>query len=153
MEEKDIENIKKELEEQKKLAEDYLNKWKRERADFINFKRDECERIQGAVEMTEKDIVKDFLPILDNLNLLEKHNSDKIEGISNLKKQAFAFLEKMGVKEIEALDKEFNPHLHEAVQMIEGEFEVPTVVEELQKGYIMNDKIIRAAKVKVARKK
>jgi len=151
MEEENAEKIKKERDECKKLAEDYLAGWKRERADFINFKRDESERIQKSVKLSEKEIVKNFLLILDSLYLLEKH-SKNIEGFSNVNKQISAFLDSMKVKEIDCLNKEFDPNLHEAVEVIEGKEEIPIVVEIVQKGYIMDNMVVRPVKVKIANK-
>jgi molecular chaperone GrpE len=160
-EEKDKENPsvdgKKELEECEKQKEDYLAGWKRERADFLNFKRDESERIQRIVQSSESDILKTFLPIIDNMHLLEKHipkdaDDSWLKGFKNIQEQIAKFLEKSEIKEIDCINKEFDPNLHEAVEVIAGEQENPTVVEEVQKGYIMKGKVLRPAKVKVANK-
>jgi molecular chaperone GrpE len=160
-EEKEKENPsadgKKELEECKKQKEDYLAGWKRERADFLNFKRNESERIQKAIQSSEGDILKTFLPIIDNMHLLEKHipkDADEswLKGFKNIQNQVANFLEMSEIKEIDCINKEFDPNLHEAVEIVAGEQENPTVVEEVQKGYIMNERVIRPAKVKVAHK-
>ena len=148
-------DIAKELGECKKLAQDYLAGWKRERADFLNFKKDESERIQKAIQLSEVDIIKTFLPVIDNLHLLGKHvpkEVDKcwLDGFKNIQEQIAKFLEKSGVKEIECVDKEFDPNIHEAVEHIEKEgLKSGLIAEVLQKGYILNNKIIRPSKVKV----
>jgi molecular chaperone GrpE len=160
-EEKEKENLsvdgKKELEECQKQKEDYLAGWKRERADFLNFKRDESERIQKAIQSSEGDILKTFLPIIDNMHLLEKHipkdaDDSWLKGFKNIQEQIKRFFEMSEIKEIDCINKEFDPNLHEAVEIIPGEQENPTIVEEVQKGYIMNERVIRPAKVKVANK-
>lgn len=148
--ERDPASLEEKLKSCRELAEEYLAGWKRERADLINFKRGETERIQKSVESAKKDIIKDFLSVLDSFYLLEKYNASEIEGFANVKKQITSFLDSFNLKEIECLGQEFDPNIHEAVEIIEGETQNPVIVEEIQKGYIINDKVIRPSKVKVA---
>jgi len=133
-----------ELEELKKKSEEYLNGWKRERADFINYKKDEIERIGQLVKYANEEIILNLLPVLDNLCLAANHVKDP--GVLQIQKQLEDFLAKEGIKPIEVLGKKFDPVIMEAV---DGDGEV--VSEEVQKGYTMHEKLIRPAKVRVTK--
>ena len=130
--------------EEPKLSkeEEYLNGWKRERADFINYKKDEMERIGTLLKYANEEIILKLLPVLDNLSLAVNHIKDN--GLEQIKKQLEDFLQKEGIEPIEVIGKQFNPNTMEAV---EGDGE--TVSEEIQRGYTLNGKIIRVAKVKL----
>lgn len=131
-------------EELKKKCEEYLNGWKRERADFLNYKKEEMERIAQLVKYANEELILKFLPVLDNMCLATEHIKD--EGVTQIKKQFEDFLEKQGIEHIEVLGKPFDPATMEAV---EGEGE--TVLEEIQRGYTMHGKVIRPAKVKTTK--
>jgi len=131
-----------EIEEFKKKSEEYLNGWKRERADFINYKKDEMERIGQLVKYANEEIILKILPILDNLALAAQHIKDP--GVEQIKKQLEDFLAKEGIKPIEVVGKTFDPATMESVG---GDGE--EVSEEIQKGYMMHEKLIRVAKVKL----
>jgi molecular chaperone GrpE len=139
----------KELEELKTKCDEYLNGWKRERADFLNYKKEEMERIQQLVKYANEEIILKLLPVLDNLCLAAQHISDP--GINQIKKQLEDFLRKEGIEEIETLGKTFDPNVMDAVDEVESEEKSDTVVEEVQKGYTMHGKIIRPAKVKISK--
>ncbi|OGZ26744.1 MAG: nucleotide exchange factor GrpE [Candidatus Nealsonbacteria bacterium RIFOXYB1_FULL_40_15] len=149
----DKEDLKKELEECQKLKEEYLLGWKRERADFINFKKDEASRIERAVERTEEDIIEELLPVLDSIYLAEGVNPEDpcLEGVVKIKEMALNFFKKAGVEEIECLGKEFDPYCHEAVQMVDKPEEKDKIIEVIKRGYVFNGKVLRPAKVKVAK--
>jgi len=133
-----------ELGELKKKSEEYLNGWKRERADFINYKKDEMERIGQLVKYANEEIILNLLPVLDNLRLAANHVKDP--GVLQIQKQLEDFLAKEGIKPIEVVGKPFDPATMEAV---DGDGEV--VSEEVQKGYTMHEKLIRPAKVKISK--
>lgn len=155
---KEIDELKKKLEETEKLKQEYLAGWQRARAELINYKREEMERIGGLIEIAKETLIFDFLPILDNFDAAEKFLSEKekenqnIKGLLQIKHQILEFLKKNGVEEIKSVGEKFNPVFHEVVGEIEtDEFETGTIVEEIQKGYKIKDKILRPAKVKVAK--
>ena len=139
-----------EIEELKKKTEEYLNGWKRERADFLNYKKSEMERIGELVKYANEEIILKILPILDNIYLAEAHlpedlaKTSWIEGFKAIKGQLCDFLAKEGISAIKTIGEKFDPNLMESVG---GEGE--TVVEEVQKGYTMHGKLIRPAKVKI----
>ena len=148
----EIDEVKKQLEGAKAKCEEYLNGWKRERADFLNYKKDEMERIGQLAKYANTEIILKIIPILDNIYLAETHvpeelkNHKWIEGFNQIKNQLCDFLAKEGIEAIETVGKKFDPTVMEAV---EGDGD--TVVEEVQRGYTMHGKIIRVAKVKISR--
>lgn len=158
MDKKEIEKIKKELQGCKKEKEEYLSGWKRERADFLNFKKDESERLKSVCNFLKKEIILDFLTILDDLKIAEEKipqelkNNEWIKGILSLKIQMQSFLKRQGVEEIDSFKKEFDPNFHEAMEQIEKkDFESGIVVEEIKKGYTLGGAVVRPAKVKISK--
>ena len=163
----DMEKLQKDLEDCKAKCEEYLNGWKRERADFINYKKEEMERISQMIKYANEELILKILPILDNIYLAESHVPESfgaaldkeseeakwIEGFLQIKKQLSDFLQKEGIEPIEVLGKKFDPNLMEAVgEASNTQHLTPnTIVEEVQRGYTMHGKVIRPAKVKVAK--
>ena len=130
----------------------------RSQAELINYKRRKDEETNRIIKYAEEDILKGFLPILDNFeraismddNNLEDEVSKFLEGFKLMYKQIKDLLEKFEVKEIDCLGKEFDPALEQAVVMDHDETKesgVVTVV--LQKGYMYKDRVLRTAMVKV----
>lgn len=146
-----------EKEKEKKLSEKYLNHWKRERADFLNYKKEERERLNKAIQYNNEELILELLLILDNIYIAENSlpkdlkNNSWVQGVLNIKMQILDFVKKQGVKEIESLGKQFNPDFHEAVGEVKSDIKPGVIVEEIKKGYLLNSKVIRPAVVKVAK--
>jgi len=143
------------LEECQKQRDEYLAGWQRARADLLNYKKEEMERFEQVLKFAGEEFVLKVLPILDNFNLIEKKlpedlkEEENIKGVLQLKKQIEDFLKSQGVEEIKCGEK-FDPNFQEAVETIEKEEgESGTILEEIQKGYTINGRILRPAKVKV----
>lgn len=145
----------KELEDKIKNLEEALL---RSQAELINYKRRKDEETNRIIKYAEEDILKGFLPILDNFERaigmdddnLEDEVSKFLEGFKLMYKQIKDLLEKFEVKEIDCLGKEFDPALEQAVVIDHDETKesgVVTVV--LQKGYMYKDRVLRTAMVKV----
>lgn len=151
----DIEGLKNQLEKCKNSCEEYLNGWKRERADFLNYKKDEMERIGEFTKYANEETILKILPILDSIYLAEAHVPEDlkkhpwIEGFELIKGQLCDFLAKEGIETIPTIGLKFDPNLMESVGESEGPGEPGTVTEETQKGYKMHGKLIRPAKVKL----
>lgn len=123
-------------------------------AEFDNFKK-RTEREKASVaEFAKAGLIKQLLPILDNIDRADAANSDSadyIKGIEMIVKQFQAIAGNLGIEEIAKQGDAFDPNLHEAVMHIEDENAGENViVEVLQKGYKIGDTVIRAAMVKVA---
>jgi molecular chaperone GrpE len=138
------ENLEQQIEELKAKCDEYLNGWKRERADFLNYKKEEGERIGTLAKFANEELLLNILPILDNLLLASTHVKD--EGLDMVVKQFEELLRKEGIEPIEVTDKNFDPNTMDA---IDGEGE--KVSEELQKGYTLHGKLIRPARVKLTK--
>ena len=152
----DLELVKKALEEEKEKSERYLANWQRSEADFINFKRrSEQERAEMA-DFANTALILGLLPILDDLERALESVSDDfdgltwVDGIRLISRKMKAVLEGRGLSVIEAEGKDFDPNLHEAVMCVDGE--EGKVVEEIQKGYKIRDRVIRPTMVKVGKR-
>ena len=129
----------------------------RKAAEFDNFrKRNEKEKSQ-MFEIGAKSIVEKILPVIDNfergLETVPQNDSDNafVEGMQRIYKQFLTCMEEAGVKPIEAIGKEFDPNFHNAVMHDEDtEQGENIVIEELQKGYMIKDRILRPSLVKVS---
>jgi molecular chaperone GrpE len=127
----------------------------RERADSLNLRRRHEQDIANLRNYVKADVVKDLLPVIDNFERSVKHipddlkDNDYISGIKSILNQFEKVIKDLGVDKIETVGQIFDPSVHEAVSMEEGEGEHEIVVEELQSGYKIGDQVIRHAIVKV----
>jgi len=145
-----------ELEKCEREKEEYLAGWQRSRADFLNYKKEEMERMGEALKYAGKEVILNILPALDSFELAEKNltaelkDDEKIKGLLKIKEQILSALTRQGIEKIKTDGEKFNPELHEAIEEVEIEGqETGVVVEELQKGYMMNGRVLRPAKVKI----
>ena len=148
------------LKEDAQKAVDFADKILRLQADFENTrKRIEREK-QEFVKFANEGIILELLNILDDLersvSLAEAQKQDPqafLKGVEMILAHLYDMLKEYGVKPLEAKGKIFDPHCHEALMQVEDQ-DLPehTVIEELQKGYFLNDRVIRTAKVKVSKK-
>jgi len=152
------EDLKKKLEECQKQKEEYLAGWQRARADFLNYKKEEMERIKKLVEYASEELILKTLPILDSFDIAEKKipddlkKNENVKGILQIKKQILDSFKKQGVEVMETLGDKFNPDFQEAVEEIEKEGTEPGIVlEEVQRGYTISGRVLRPAKVKVSK--
>jgi molecular chaperone GrpE len=152
-------DLQAEIERLKAEAAANLEGWQRERAEFANFKRrSEAERSQ-LVFLTGVKIIEKMLPIIDDFDRAIANLPDElkgngwIEGVSLTRRKLIGLLEGEGVKPIEVNPGDaFDPTVHEAVTHEESEqFESGHIIAELQKGYRIEDRVIRPALVRVAR--
>jgi len=140
--------------ERKANHERYL----RERADLENFKRRVAREREEAVRYGNETLVRDLLPVLDNLERALEHantggnGQPLLEGVNLVLAGLLDALERHGVTCVPALGERFDPSRHEAMEQVESdEHEPNTVVREHQKGYMLHDRLIRPALVGVSR--
>lgn len=142
--------LAKELEEQK-------DKFLRLYSDFETYKRRMQKDREELYKFANEELVKELLPSLDNLETALKHASRSAdglkEGVEMTLRELKRTLERAGLKPIEALGQPFNPEYHHAIAQVERE-DLPdkTVVDEMRKGYLFNDKVIRPSLVTVSKK-
>ena len=128
-----------------KEISDLTNKWKRALADYQNLEKRVLEEKEGFAKFATAGLLDKLLPILDGLEKCHKHLEDK--GLGLILSQLKKVLESEGVEEIKAKGKKFDPQLMDAVEMVEGKKN--QVVEVVLKGYQLNGKVLRPAKVRV----
>lgn len=127
----------------------------RERADAVNLRRRHEEEITSLRTRLKANVVAELLPVIDNFERALKHtpedlqDNDYVKGVNGVVKQFEKTLSDMGVERIKTVGEEFDPNLHEAVSMEEGEGSREVVSEELQAGYKLGDDVIRHATVRV----
>jgi molecular chaperone GrpE len=147
------------LQEKEKLLEEYEDLLKRKQADFENFRKRMQKELEDYRKYANSELVLDILNIIDDFErAIESTKSSRdfdvlLDGIMLVEKQLRNILEKKhGVEKIETVGQEFDPAVHDAVMMEESEdHEEDTVVEAFQSGYRMYERVLRPAKVKVAK--
>lgn len=145
-----------EHEQLKRDFEELNERFLRVHADYDNFRRRTREEKEAAAKYRAQHLVEGILPVLDNFEraLLVQAESEEtksvLQGMDMIYRQLLEVLKSEGVTVIEAVGQQFDPHLHQAVMQVEEEgYESNIVVEELQKGYKLHDRVIRASMVKV----
>src|SRR3989344_1991753 len=133
-----------ELEKCKKQSEEYLNGWKRAKADYLNLKKDMEQQGKEIKEWMSKMFILPLLEIMDNFDRAGTLDA----GIESIKKQLEDYLKANGVEAMKVAGEKFDPLKHEAMESVDGD-ESGVVAEEKQKGYLMKDEVLRPAKVKV----
>ena len=124
--------------------EEYLNNWKRERADFLNYKKDESRRVEEFVKYANEDLVLEMMELVDDLEIVAKEAPGI--GLEHVVKKFSELFKKYGVERIN-IDGQFNPALHEAVETEKD----GTKMVEVRAGYTMHDKVIRPARIKIVK--
>lgn len=137
--------------------QEYLESWKRERASFLNYKKDEAERTERSIKFSNEKLLLETLDILDNIYLAEEklpedlQDNDWVIGILKIKEQLLELLRSNGIEEIDCLNKEFDPNFHEAIEMVDSDSKSNYIIKEINRGYILHGKVIRPSKVKIAK--
>lgn len=127
----------------------------RERADALNQRRRFDEQIAGVRSSVKSTVVADLLPVIDNFERALRHvpaelvENDYVKGVQGIVRQFEKTLEGMGVERIKTVGEPFDPNVHEAVSMEEGDGDREVVSEELQPGYRIGADVIRHAMVRV----
>ena len=156
METEEIEDfaaLKKALVEEESKSEKYLSNWQRSQADFANYKRRTEQEREAIVKLANAELILNLLSVVDDMERALDHVSGKIaaskwvDGIVLVYRKFVAIFEAYGVSEMKALGEQFDPNLHEAVAHVEGEND--KVVAVIQKGYMLNDRVLRPAMVNV----
>jgi molecular chaperone GrpE len=148
----DIEQLKKELEERTRQAEERLDQLKYLQADFDNFRKWNAKEKDAITTMANERLIHDLLVILDDferaLPSLEQEKNK--EGMQMVYKKLLKILSGYGLEPIECVGKKFDPNSHEALCREQCGKETNTILEDLGKGYRLKSKVIRPSKVKIA---
>ncbi len=154
-----VEELQKQVEEFKSKADEYLDQWRRTAADFSNYRKLVSKEKEELTQTANAILLAGLLPILDDFERAFKVVPDHlervtwVEGIALIYRKIQAIMEQAGVKPIEVEGKQFDPRVHEAIthEEVEG-YEDGQIIEEVQKGYMLGDKVLRPSMVRVAKK-
>ncbi len=139
----------------KKERDEYLDGWQRARAELINYKKDEAKRFEIFKNFANEMIVRDLITILDSFDLaiaaLEKDGKAE-KGLYLIRSQIEDTLKNYGLERlIVSVGQVFDPSVHDAVSVIESGEPSGTVIEEVERGYLLSGKLVRPARVKVSK--
>jgi molecular chaperone GrpE len=154
----DFDALQADLESWQAKANEYLDGWQRSRADFANYKK-RVEREQELVyQNAAGSIIKRYLDVLDDLERALKNRPQSgegaawAEGIELIYRKFTALLENEGVKAMQAEGEYFDPNLHEAItQEDNSDYESGQIIEVIKQGYLLGDRVLRPAQVRIAR--
>ncbi len=138
-----------------KQCEEYLNGWKRAKADLLNYQKDEAKRFEEIVKFGYVGVIKELLVVLDSFDLALRGMGEKQDqGFVMIQGQLLEIVEKFGVEKIACnIGGAFDPALNEAIEEIESELPQGFIVEEVSSGYTMQGRVLRPTKVKIAKEK
>ena len=141
------EELNKKIAELDKQKNEYLAGWQRARADLLNYKKEEMERVGDFLKYANEEFILKILPILDNFEVCEKgitcdpEKDKNVKGLLMIKNQLQDFLKSQGVEEVKTAGEKFDPYFMEAVEK----------AEEERKGYKINGRLLRPAKVRIVK--
>lgn len=150
-------DLEQQLEQERARAAEYLDQAQRARAELINYRRRVEQEMAYLRQYAGEQLIKRLLPVIDDFHravnaVPEEHRDDPwVQGILLIERKLWSILESEGVRPIDAVGKPFDPALHEAVTAEEGVESPDTVVEEFQRGYLLHDRVLRPAMVKVGK--
>jgi len=142
--------LKARIKELEKKAEEYLNGWKRAKADYLNLEKQVNQEKQEWIRFANWDLVNKLIPVLDSFEkALADANDSKdenpwFEGLRQIRDQMEKVLKDIGLSRIKTIGQKYNPEYHE---VIEKKGEKGKIIQEIQAGYMWHDKVIRPAKV------
>lgn len=154
----DEELLKSELEEWQAKADEYLDGWQRSRAEFANYKKRIDKEQAQVYQNASGTVIKRFLDVMDDLELalknrpLEGDGAAWADGIELVYRKFSSVLETEGITPIDAEGQYFDPNLHEAITNEDNsDYESGQIIEVLKQGYLVGDRVLRPAMVRVAR--
>jgi molecular chaperone GrpE len=170
-EEKTAETIEEKLAKCERQRDEYLAGWQRAKADFVNYKKDEINRLEEVVRFGTEDLIEELISVLDNFNLAiaaienQKISVQPLEegqklnlgkgmerGIYMIRSQIEDVLKKRGLSKVQIkIGEQFNPAVAEAIAEVESDQPAGAIVEEIEAGYLLHDKLIRPARVKISK--
>jgi len=143
------------LAETKKQRDEYLGGWQRTKADFINYKKEEMKHMEDVAKYGNESLIKDLISVLDNFDLalrtMEKAGTVE-RGIYLIRSQIDDILKKRGLEKLSVkAGDEFDPMVAEAMAEVSSDRPSGVIVEEVEPGYRLHDKILRPARVIISK--
>lgn len=154
----EVEDLREQLAAKDREAKSNYDRFLRQVAELENFKKRTAREREDAIRFANEALIKDLLPVVDNLERAVAHASGGgngkpiVEGVEMVLKGLLDAMAKHGVTQISAVGQSFDPSIHEAIAQVESDAHEPSsVVEELHKGYMLRDRLLRPALVSVAK--
>jgi molecular chaperone GrpE len=137
-----------------KERDEYLDGWQRARAELANYRREESKRFDEMMKFANNALIRELIAVLDNFELailsMERHGEVE-KGIYLIKVQLEDILKQSGLERMNVeVGQQFDPSVHEAIVSVESDLASGSVVEEVERGYYLQGKLIRPARVKVS---
>jgi molecular chaperone GrpE len=155
----ELQSMKEEFESRCKEVDEVTDRYTRLQAEFENFRRRSLKEKQEALQYGQQNLIKDLLATVDNLERALDHTAPDqeadlnsvLEGVALVQREFLTALGKVGVKQLDPAGEAFDPNYHEAMGQVSAEGVEPnSVVQVLQKGYVLQDRMLRPARVLVA---
>ena len=154
----EIEELRKKLEQKEKEAKENHDRLLRMAADLENFKKRAAKEKEEWIKFANEDLLKGILPFVDNLERAVSHSEKAadiqglVDGVKLTVQQLLQTLKQFGVTSFESVGKPFDPTVHEAMLVVETDQQKPNhVMQEFQKGFLLNDRLLRPATVSVSK--
>ncbi|MCX7816525.1 MAG: nucleotide exchange factor GrpE [Syntrophales bacterium] len=154
------EELQEKLKQKEKEAAENYDKYLRALADLENYKKRSAREKAEVIKFGQENLIRDMLPVLDSLDraIEQSEKTENFaafkEGLKMVRSQMMSCLAKYGVEPIDCLNCYFDPNYHEALAQVESEHhEENEIVEEYQKGYLLNGRLLRPAKVAICKKR
>jgi molecular chaperone GrpE len=150
-------DLNKKLEEKEKEATANYDKYLRAVAELDNYRKRAAREKADIIKYGKEDVIKDILPFMDSLDRALEHDTGDVQafknGVALIQEQLLSCLKKHGVERIETAGFNFDPNFHEALMQIESDqHEDNKIVSEMEKGYLLNGRLLRPSKVCVCKK-
>ena len=150
-------DLKKKLEEKEKESADNYDKYLRAVAELDNYRKRAAREKTDIIKYGKEDIIRDILPFVDSLDRALEHDTGDVQafknGIALIQDQLLSCLKKHGVERIETAGLNFDPNFHEALMQMESDqHEDNKIVSEMERGYLLNGRLLRPSKVCVCKK-
>ena len=148
-----IEKLRVELAEAEAGRKEYLDGWQRAKADLVNYKKDEARRFEEFARFAAESVIAEVVQVLDSFDVALTHAipKDVEKGIILIRSQLEDILRRHGLEMMQSSGEKFNPAYHESMGEVESDGKPGIVVEELQRGYLLNGKVLRPARVKISK--
>ena len=150
----DLEQVKQDLENQTRLAEERLDQLKYLQADFDNYRKWSEKDKASTIAFANESLITDLLVILDDFEhaLPSLEQEQNREGMKMVQKKMVKILEEYGLHAIESTGKKFDPHFHDVLCKEKCDKEPDTILSDIERGYLLKTKVIRPSKVVIAEK-
>ena len=152
-----LESLQTELEEYQSKADEYLDGWQRSRAEFANYKKRINRERERVRQLAVGEVTKRYLPVLDDLERALKNRpadgegAEWADGIELVYRKMLSTLESHDIRPVDSEGETFDPTMHEAIDQVESEeHESDEIIEVVQQGYMIGDRVLRPAMVRVA---